>query len=311
MGLAKLDNFVRLSSMNTNYNLNYYLNDIRCRLSAVYSDSMLCQQYAWWILQALFKKTKTELIIQSIVLSVEQEKKYEQWLHLLVVEKMPLQYVLGFVPFMDMEILVEPPILIPRPETEEWCLKVIEQMKLLDNKKISILDLATGSGCIALACASRLPQATIIATDISDSALALTKKNIEHNKASNITCIKSDLFNSIPHNMKFDCIVSNPPYISFDEYKILDESVSRWEDINALAAEDNGLAIINKIIAQAPQFIQTNDEMRAKKIPQIVIEIGYAQGQAVKELLQARGYHTIVVHKDLAGKDRVATARID
>lgn len=298
--------------MNTNYDLNHYINDIRHKLSVVYADDTLCQQYAWWILQALCDKTKTELIMQqTIMLSIEQQKKYDQWMYLLIQEKMPLQYVLGFVPFADLEILVEPPILIPRPETEEWCLYLIEHFLVLCNKKIKILDIATGSGCIALAFAHYLPQAILVATDISDAALELTEKNIEHNKIRNVTCIKSDLFESIPLGMKFDCIVSNPPYISFDELKGLDESVTRWEDIQALAAEDNGLAIIKKIIAQAPQFIQTNDEMEAKNIPQVVIEIGYAQGPAVKELMQAAGYNNILVHKDLEGKNRFVTGRIN
>ncbi len=111
--------------------------------------------------------------------------------------------------------------------------------------------------------------------------------------------------------MLFDCIISNPPYISLDEYDQLDETVTRWEDHGALVADGNGLAIIAKIIAQAPQFIQTNDEMRHKNIPQIVIEIGYAQGTAVKALMETAGYNDILVHRDLENKDRFVTGRID
>lgn len=298
--------------MNTNYDLNYYINDIRHKLSAVYEDNTLCQQYAWWILQAICEKTRTELIIQEmVVLSPEQQQKIDQWMEYLVEDKMPLQYVLGFVPFADLEILVEPPTLIPRPETEEWCLYIIEHLLLLNNKKLKILDIATGSGCIALTMADYLPQAKIVATDIANTALELTEKNIEHNKISNVTVIQSDLFESIPCGMKFDIILSNPPYITAAEFIDLDETVTRWEDHNALVAADNGLAIIAKIIAQAPQFIQTNDEMKHKNIPQIVIEIGYAQGAAVKKLMESAGYNDVLVHKDLEGKDRFVTARID
>lgn len=298
--------------MNTHYDLNYYINDIRHKLAAVYEDDTLCQQYAWWILQAICEKTKTELIIQeTVMLSPEQQQKIDQWMEYLIEDKMPLQYVLGFVPFADLEILVEPPTLIPRPETEEWCLYIIEHLSLLNKKKLMILDIATGSGCIALACAHYLPQARIVATDIADSALELTEKNIEHNKIRNVTAIKSDLFESIPRDMKFDIILSNPPYITASEFVDLDETVTRWEDHNALVAPDSGLAIIKKIIAQAGQFIQTNDEMKHKNIPQIVIEIGYAQGSAVYELMQAAGYNNILVHKDLEGKDRFVSARID
>ena len=299
--------------MNTNYDVTHYINDIRHKLAAVYKDDdTLCQQYAWWILQAVCEKTKTELIIQEeLLLTSEQQHTIDRWMHQLVAEKMPLQYVLGSVPFADLDILVEPPTLIPRPETEEWCLYIIEHLLLLDNKKIKILDLATGSGCVALAFSSYLPQATIVATDIADSALELAEKNIEHNKIRNVTCIKSDLFESIPQGMLFDCIDSNPPYITLDEFKELDETVTRWEDHGALVTTDDGLAIIKQIIAQAPQFIQTNDEMKHKNIPQIVIEIGYAQGSAVRELMQKAGYSDVVVHKDLEGKDRFVTARKD
>src|SRR5688500_7130222 len=131
--------------MNTPYDLSYYINDIQCRLQPIYADTTLCQQYAWWILQAICQKTKTELIIQeTIMLSADQQKKYDQWISLLVEDKMPLQYILGSVPFADLEILVEPPTLIPRPETEEWCLYIIEHLLMLNNKKIAILDMATG-----------------------------------------------------------------------------------------------------------------------------------------------------------------------
>lgn len=304
--------YVRLLCMNTHYDLSYYINDIRQKLATVYEDDTLCQQYAWWILQAICEKTKTELIIQeTVMLTQEQHQKINQWVHKLVEDKMPLQYLLGFVPFADIEILVEPPTLIPRPETEEWCLYIIEHLLTLDNKKINILDIATGSGCVALICASYLPQARILATDIADTALELAEKNIEHNKIRNVTTIKSDLFESIPCGMRFDIILSNPPYITAAEFDCLDETVTRWEDHNALVAPDDGLAIIKKIIAQAPLFIQTNDEMKHKNIPQVVIEIGYAQGMAVKNLMHAAGYNDVLVHKDLESKDRFVTGRID
>jgi len=298
--------------MNTHYDVTYYINDIQRRLYALYGDNTLCQQYAWWILQAICEKTKTELIIQeSIVLTPEQQQKIDQWMKYLVEDKMPLQYVLGFVPFADLEILVEPPTLIPRPETEEWSLYIIEHLLLLDNKKLKILDIATGSGCVALTFASYLPQARIVATDIADSALELTEKNSEHNKIRNVTIIKSDLFESIPQDLKFDIILSNPPYITEAEFTQLDETVTCWEDHGALVAPDNGLAIIKKIIAQAPLFIETNNEMKQKNIPQIVIEIGYAQGNAVRDIMFAAGYNDVLVHKDLEGKDRFVTGRFD
>ena len=298
--------------MNNYYDVTYYINDIRHKLAAVYDDDTLCQQYAWWILQAICEKTKTELILQeTLMMSNAQKQKIDRWIELLVVDKMPLQYVLGSVPFADCDILVEPPTLIPRPETEEWCLHIIEYLQLLDSKKMKILDLATGSGCIAIALAHHLPRAEIVATDIADAALELTEKNIEHNKIMNVTALKSDLFESIPCGMLFDLIVSNPPYISQVEFIQLEQTVTRWEDHGALVAADDGLAIIKEIIARAPVFMQTNNEMKNKNIPQVVIEIGYAQGAAVNNLMVTAGYNDVLVHKDLEGKDRFVTGRVD
>jgi release factor glutamine methyltransferase len=304
--------YVILFFMENTYDLNRYMNDMCHRLSAVYGDVILCQQYAWWILEAICKKTKTELIVQqALILSGGQQSTIEQWMTQLIEEKKPLQYILGFVPFADLEILVQPPTLIPRPETEEWCLNIIEQLLMLDDKKINILDLATGSGCIALACGYYLPQAKVVAIDTANSALDLTKKNAEHNKITNVTILASDLFTHLPGDIKYDIILSNPPYISADEYQQLDDTVAHWEDRDALVAQDDGLAIIKQIIAQAPQFIQTNNQMKSKNIPQLVIEIGYAQGKAVKELMESASYNDVCVHKDLEGKDRFVTGRVD
>jgi release factor glutamine methyltransferase len=298
--------------MNTNYDVMHYINDIRHKIAQGYDDDILCQQYAWWILQAICGKTKTQLIAQdAVMLSNEQKNKIDQWVHELVDDKKPLQYILGSVPFNDCDILVEPPSLIPRPETEEWCLHIIEQLQLLDNKKINILDLCTGSGCIAIALGHHLLLAEIVATDIVDTALELTEKNIEHNKILNVTPLKSDLFASIPQGMLFDIIVSNPPYITPSEFAELDETVTRWEDHGALVAADDGLAIIKEIIVQAPRFIHINDEMKIKNIPQVVVEIGYMQGAAVRDLMNAAHYNDVLVHKDLEGKDRFVTGRVD
>ena len=305
--------YVKLAGMSTKYDVMHYINDIRHKIATAYDgDETLSLQYAWWILQAICGMTKTELIMQdTVMLSHEQQEQLDYWIDQIVHEHMPLQYLIGSVPFAGYDILVQPPTLIPRPETEEWCLHIIEHLQLLDHKKIKILDLATGSGCIAIAFAHHLPLAEIVATDISDSALELIEKNIERHKLLNVTRIKSDLFASIPFGMMFDIIVSNPPYITPDEFTHVEKSVTEWEDHNALVAADHGLAIIKQIIAQAPQFIQTHNEMKQKNIPQVVIEIGYAQGAAVKSLMEAAGYNDVLVHKDLEGKDRFVTGRVD
>jgi release factor glutamine methyltransferase len=288
------------------------IQQISKQLQSAYKDSILCQQYAWWILEAITKKTKTTLISQeTIIIAPTQQKTIEEWLAKLINEKMPIQYLIGFVPFNSVKILVKPPILIPRPETEEWCLKLIKQLHTLENKKLTILDLCAGSGCIALALAKNFPQAIIYASDLSQEAITLIKQNIAHNKISNIIPLHSDLFTAIPLKMQFDLIVANPPYVSLSAWKQLDDSVASWEDPNALIAGDDGLTILRKIIKQAPIFIKPNNEMKEKSIPQLIMEIGDQQREDAITLLKNADYNNILVQKDLEQKDRTVSGRID
>jgi release factor glutamine methyltransferase len=287
------------------------IRDIGNKLRAVYDDRMLVKQYAWWILQALTKKKKAELIeLRQIELVSEQERLLQEWLEKIIEQHCPLQYILGSVPFCDVDILVEPPVLIPRPETEEWTTNLIDKLKKLPVQDFSILDLCTGSGCIAIALARAFPKAWIVAVDIQDHALQLTSVNCIHNSIRNVTIIKSDLFESVPKDYTFDLIVSNPPYIALDEWKELDQSVKNWEDKKALVAPNQGMDIIASIIQQAPQFLRQRSELEIADIPQLILEIGYRQGGKVKTLLEQAGYCHIRIDKDLQGKDRVACARV-
>ena len=174
---------------------------------------------------------------------------------------------MGSTPFAGLEILTQPPVLIPRPETEEWTVNLIEQLQGLPDKKLQILDLCTGSGCIALALADALPQAKIFGTDISDSALALANHNKIHNHIPNVEFLRSDLFAQIPQKFTFDLIVGNPPYIDEQEWNNLDPSVTQSEDKHALLAADHGLALIKKIIAAAPIILNRIMTAQTKKYP--------------------------------------------
>lgn len=287
------------------------LREIENSLRPILNNDTLCEQYAWWTLESILGEKRLTLIIQdSIVLTDKQQKHIASWIDKMVNQHMPIAYLIGSVPFNDIDILVEPPILIPRPETEEWVINLINQLKRLEFKTLNILDICSGSGCIALALAKALPQSTVYAVDISDKAIALGKKNAVHNNIQNVTFIQSDLFNELDTHILFDLIVSNPPYISFDEFQELDASVATWEDKQALIAADNGTAIINTIINDAPDYLKANQEMARKQIPQLMLEIGYKQGNIVKNLMQSAGWTTITVSKDLEGKDRVVSGRI-
>ena len=218
---------------------------IEKKLAQTYNDPTLCMQYSWWILQALTGQKKEQFLARSFDdLSQQQLDNLDSWMKRLTEKNEPLQYVLGSVPFLELEILVEPPILIPRPETEELCADLIEQLQKLNNQKLNILDIGTGSGCIALAIAHALPNAQVYAIDISQDALKLAQTNAQHNNIKNVTFINSNIFNEIPSGLKFDLIISNPPYISEKEWEDLDDSVTQWEDRFALVAQNKGLAII-------------------------------------------------------------------
>lgn len=282
---------------------------IEHRLEKIHDDPIARQQDAWWILQAVTNQSQAELLAHKTVsFTAQQYKQLEHWLGLHIDQQMPIQYILGKLPFGDLELFVERPVLIPRPETEEWTLALIEQLKPLTNKPLTILDLGCGTGCIAISLAKALPRATVYATDIADHALALTKKNIVHNKVQNITVLKSDLYTNLPEQLRFDLIVSNPPYIGTHEWPTLSPSVTQWEDQQALTAGTDGLDVIKVLIAQAPSWLKKNGDCAQHHIPQLVIEIGWQQGQAVNQLLKAAGFKHIEIKKDLEHKDRVACA---
>lgn len=280
------------------------------QLAARYNDYTLCHQYAWWMVQAVKNESQASLIgHQAIHLTSEQQQQLQLWIDKQVTEAVPLQYLLGSVPFNSVEIFVEPPTLIPRPETEEWVASLTDMLQKNSIAKLNILDLCTGSGCIALSLAKSFSNASCIGIDISEKAIALSKKNALHNNVRNISFIQSDLYEQVPL-YDFDIIVSNPPYIDEQEWLYLDDSVRKWEDKRALIAPDQGLAIIKKIIMQAPERLRCNELLESYSIPQLLIEIDHTQGAAVQKLMQEAGFEKTTIMKDLEGKDRVVTGAI-
>ncbi len=276
------------------------------RLNQKYQDQPLAISYAWWMLETITAQPKAALIATStLTLSHQEEEKLDIWINEQLQHHRPLQYLIGTVPFGECTIAVAPPTLIPRPETEEWCYTLINSFQKLPQRPLRILDIGTGSGCIAIALARALPTATLYAVDISSDALALAAKNAALNKVPHITFLQSNLFDALPADISFDLIVANPPYIAAEEWDMLDKSVQVWEDKGALIAPDNGLAIVKKIIETAPLYITPNHHLKAQNIPQLVIEIGYKQGPTVASLFQAAHFDTIKVEKDLAGNDRI------
>ncbi len=291
--------------------INQLIKEIADQLCKKYCNEQLCTQYAWWVLEAITEQKKTTLLLKrTITLTNEQKSTLDFWIKKQVEDNLPIQYLIGSVPFASCEILVEPPTLIPRQETEEWCVNLILQLKKLGNVPLKILDLCTGSGCIALSIAKEIPSAQVFASDISDSALTLARKNAEHNDIDSITFLSSDVLQDIPSTMQFDMIISNPPYISSQEWQHVDASVKEWEDPVALLASDEGLSIVKKVITQAKKYVRPQSILQQNSIPQLVIEIGYQQGKRVKELFEKEGFCDVIVQKDMQANDRIVVGSI-
>ena len=283
------------------------------------------QAESWWLLEKLTEKKQAELIAhEEIELSSDQEQTLSTWLEQRAIEHKPLQYILGFTPFCGLEILVEPPILIPRPETEEWCSWLIKRLNPVKHEQLKILDIGAGSGCIALALARALPNADVVGVDIHPDALKLCEKNKTHNKIEHITFLESDLYQAFDKSGfdksrfdkseqkfdLFDLIVSNPPYISSDEFIELSKNVTEWEDKSALVANEDGYAMHRRIIQGAMDHLKQDSLLKEHGLPQIILEIGKGQEEKVKDLLEQAGFCDIVVYKDLEGVNRWVTGNL-
>jgi release factor glutamine methyltransferase len=220
-------------------------------------------------------------------------------------QKEPIPYIVGKTEFYSLELNVTSDCMIPRPETELLVERAIEFLRTRSGKQ-SICDLCTGSGCIAVAIARNYPDCQIIATDISDTALSVAAKNVEkHGLKERIRLLCGDLFDPIVPHLdagKFDLIVCNPPYVSSAEFEKLGKNVKDYEPKLALFAGDDGLDIYRRIIERVDTFLKSDAAL--------MLEIGYNQGQNVRELLEEIGiFAEILIEKDFHDNDRIVIAK--
>jgi release factor glutamine methyltransferase len=213
----------------------------------------------------------------------------------------PIAYIIERKEFYGMDFFVDKNVLIPRPDTEILVDAVIlEYNKNFPDKKITILDLGTGSGAIAVSLAAGISLSRITATDISDSALTIATKNaVSNNVITQIEFIKSDWYSNLNHN-KFDFIVSNPPYIDSADKPYMSQETLLYEPQDALFADSNGLIHYRNIISGATSFLKNGGK--------IFLEIGFNQSQLVTSILQKHQFTEIIIIKDLSGHDRVIKA---
>jgi len=277
-------------------------------LTAQY-DTHQAQRIAWWLLEAITERKQVQLVSQNAYeLSDEQQALLFQWVHEHIHEHKPLAYILGWLPFCGLIINVKPPILIPRPETEEWVTHFIDELRAAHITSFSLLDVCTGSGCIALAIAQAFPDAQIYGCDIDPEALTCARENAANNNITNVIFKQSDLFDAFA-GQRFDYIVANPPYIAHQEAASLAPSVTQWESPQALFADDDGYALIKKIINQAPAHFNITPSTLEITGPHLCIEIGYRQGASLSAYMKEHGYYDVHVRKDYAGHDRIICGR--
>jgi release factor glutamine methyltransferase len=217
----------------------------------------------------------------------------------------PLQHIIGNQEFWGLEFKVTPDVLIPRPETEfiiEAALAIVQDR----NRPVRIIDLCTGSGCIAVSLAKELTAAHVIATDASEKSLAVARENARnHSVADRIRFLEGDLFEPLEEldiRGQIDIIVSNPPYVRESDLPALQSEVKDYEPLMALIAGPEGTEIAQRIIKHATEYL--------KKTGALIMEMGLGQAGALTRMTEATGaYSKPEVLKDLAGIDRVIVAK--
>ncbi len=210
----------------------------------------------------------------------------------------PISYLTGSKEFWSLPFEVSPAVLIPRPETEVLVGKVLE---LTSREKELILDIGTGSGNIAIALAKELPRARIFASDVSERALKVARRNASLQSVRQIEFVKSNLFSSFRGTgLGFDFIVSNPPYVSRESWEKLPSEIRDHEPRRALLAGESGLEMLGRIIRRAGAFLRPGGYL--------ILEIGEGQREDVLALF-GRHWTEIETAWDMVGKPRVITAR--
>lgn len=241
--------------------------------------------------------------------TIEDTKPIFDALEQLKLQK-PIQYILGETEFFGLKFKVNPNVLIPRPETEElvsWILSCHSERSEAF-RKIHILDIGTGSGCIAIALAKHLPEASVFAVDVSAEALDIAKYNAEKNKI-NITFIKDDILNPcraelVSASQKFDIIVSNPPYVREQEKSLIRPNVLENEPHLALFVKnDNALVFYEAISKFAKKHLKDNG--------QLFFEINEFLGKDTVGLLKQHSFMDIELRQDVFGKDRMVKALVN
>ncbi len=263
----------------------------------------LSPQFDSWLLDShlmlchcLSCERSTLLTHPERVLSAGQINKFQQLLHKRA-QGEPLAYLIGYQEFWSHRLHVNEHTLIPRPETE---LLVEQALGLIGDKSgLTIADLGTGTGAIAIAIAKEHPGCEIVATDLSPQALAIAKQNIQTHQCDNIALLQSRWFEQL-HGLQFDLVLSNPPYIAVTSHAV-EPNVARYEPTSALFAGENGLEDIRQIIATSPNHLKSGGWL--------LLEHGFDQADGVQSLFAEHKFQSIQTVRDLSKHPRVTLAQ--
>ncbi len=274
---------------------NYFIET----LTPIY-DSGEAESFFYLILEDQKNLKRIDLALQpEAVFSDEEVALWNEILEKLK-QYIPIQYIIGKTFFFGLEFEVNPNVLIPRPETEElvdWILK-----NNSSNTALKILDIGTGSGCIAISLAKNLPNATVSAMDVSEEALATAQKNAKRNNVS-VEFLLQNILKTEDLNQQFDLIVSNPPYVRNLEKKEIKQNVLDHEPHLALFVDDHdALIFYRKITELSKKNLSQNG--------QLYFEINQYLGKEMMDLLESNGFQQMELRQDIYGNNRMVFGRI-
>ena len=265
-------------------------------------DEMECESFFYLILENKHQLRRIDLALHlNLVFSQEELAVWKEISEKLKSE-IPIQYILGTTSFYGLEIFVNPSVLIPRPETEELVDWILNDAKNKNYTSKSIVDIGSGSGCIAISLAKNLANAKVYALDVSEEALQVAAKNAAFNNVE-IKFLTEDILSATALPQKFDVIVSNPPYVrELEKHEIKNNVLNNEPHLALFVADEDALIFYRKIANLAQTYLEPNGNL--------YFEVNQYLGQETYQLLKEIGFTNIELCKDIYGNDRMIRASL-